>query len=380
MAELPPLKLDKASFVVRLAPLPEAQWSARWRRARGLRGRDQPGPGAGAARQDRLRRRARAPHAGDQGGARAGRLGAVPGVRRGRYRHRRRHGRRGRRAPGPAGPHGPGAGGDARAADRRAGRSSLAGREDDAGRRARASRRARSSRKRGARRSPACWPAPASPMRRAPPPTACSRARPDFFSRMTEPVPVDQLTPEQARAELERLAAEIAHHDRRYYRDDAPEISDAEYDALRRRNSAIEARFPELVRPDSPTHRVGAAPVEAFGKVTPSRADAVARQRHGDGGGRRVPAPRAAFPEPGRGRAARPRGRAQDRRAVVEPALRGRPAGAGRDARRRHRGRGRDARTCARSATSRSGCMASGRRRCWRCAARSTWSARTSWR
>ena len=85
---------------------------------------------------------------------------------------------------------------------------------------------------------------------------------------MTEPVPVDQLTPEQAQAELERLAAEIAHHDRRYYRDDAPEVSDAEYDALRRRNSAIEARFPELVRPDSPTHRVGAAPVDAFGKVT----------------------------------------------------------------------------------------------------------------
>jgi DNA ligase (NAD+) len=85
---------------------------------------------------------------------------------------------------------------------------------------------------------------------------------------MAKPVPVDQLTPEQARAELERLAAEIAHHDRLYYRDAAPEVSDAEYDALRRRNSEIEARFPELVRPDSPTHRVGAAPVEAFGKVT----------------------------------------------------------------------------------------------------------------
>jgi DNA ligase (NAD+) len=85
---------------------------------------------------------------------------------------------------------------------------------------------------------------------------------------MTEPIPVEQLTPEQARAELERLAAEIARHDRRYYRDDAPEVSDAEYDALRRRNGAIEARFPDLVRPDSPTHRVGAPPVEAFGKVT----------------------------------------------------------------------------------------------------------------
>ncbi|HEX5079934.1 MAG TPA: NAD-dependent DNA ligase LigA, partial [Geminicoccaceae bacterium] len=84
---------------------------------------------------------------------------------------------------------------------------------------------------------------------------------------MPEPLPVDQLTPAQARAELARLAAEIARHDRLYYRDDAPEVSDAEYDALRRRNAAIEARFPELVRPDSPAHRVGAAPVEAFGKI-----------------------------------------------------------------------------------------------------------------
>ena len=85
---------------------------------------------------------------------------------------------------------------------------------------------------------------------------------------MTEPLPVDRLTPDQARTELERLAREIAHHDHLYHRDDAPEVSDAEYDALRRRNRAIEERFPDLVRPDSPTHRVGAPPVEAFGKVT----------------------------------------------------------------------------------------------------------------
>ncbi|MGH6918120.1 MAG: NAD-dependent DNA ligase LigA, partial [Geminicoccaceae bacterium] len=84
---------------------------------------------------------------------------------------------------------------------------------------------------------------------------------------MAELTPADQLTPEQARAELERLAREIAHHDSLYYRDAAPEVSDAEYDALRRRNSAIERHFPELVRPDSPTHRVGATPVEAFGKI-----------------------------------------------------------------------------------------------------------------
>lgn len=79
--------------------------------------------------------------------------------------------------------------------------------------------------------------------------------------------PVDKLTDAQARAELERLAREIVHHDELYYAQDAPEISDADYDALRQRNAAIEARFPEHVRPDSPSKRIGAAPVEAFGKV-----------------------------------------------------------------------------------------------------------------
>jgi DNA ligase (NAD+) len=81
------------------------------------------------------------------------------------------------------------------------------------------------------------------------------------------PMPVEDLTEAEAAAELERLAREIAHHDTLYYRHDAPEISDAEYDALRERNDAIEARFPALVRDDSPSQRVGAAPVEAFGKV-----------------------------------------------------------------------------------------------------------------
>jgi DNA ligase (NAD+) len=79
--------------------------------------------------------------------------------------------------------------------------------------------------------------------------------------------PVDRLTEGEAAAELERLASEIAHHDALYYRQDQPEISDAEYDALRERNAAIEARFPHLVREDSPSVRVGSAPVEAFGKV-----------------------------------------------------------------------------------------------------------------
>jgi DNA ligase (NAD+) len=84
---------------------------------------------------------------------------------------------------------------------------------------------------------------------------------------MIASVPVERLTRAQAASELARLAAEIAHHDRLYYRDAAPEISDAEYDALRQRNQAIEARFPDLIRPDSPSHRIGAPPVEDFGKV-----------------------------------------------------------------------------------------------------------------
>ena len=79
--------------------------------------------------------------------------------------------------------------------------------------------------------------------------------------------PVQKLTLAEAKKELESLAREIAGHDRRYYREDAPSISDAEYDALRRRNADIEARFPEAIRPDSPSHRVGARPSEKFAKV-----------------------------------------------------------------------------------------------------------------
>ncbi|NBB69500.1 MAG: NAD-dependent DNA ligase LigA, partial [Alphaproteobacteria bacterium] len=79
--------------------------------------------------------------------------------------------------------------------------------------------------------------------------------------------PLEALDEAAAAAELERLAAAIAHHDRRYYQEAEPEIDDAAYDRLRRRNAEIEARFPHLVRPDSPSNRVGAPPVEAFGKV-----------------------------------------------------------------------------------------------------------------
>ena len=78
---------------------------------------------------------------------------------------------------------------------------------------------------------------------------------------------VSGLTHEQAAAELERLAREIARHDRAYYQEDAPDITDAEYDALRQRNAAIEALFPELVRADSPSKRVGAPLETGFRKV-----------------------------------------------------------------------------------------------------------------
>ena len=80
--------------------------------------------------------------------------------------------------------------------------------------------------------------------------------------------PIESFTQEQAAEELARLAAEIAGHDRRYHGEDAPTISDADYDALRRRNAAIEAHFPELIREDSPSRGVGTAPSGTFSQVT----------------------------------------------------------------------------------------------------------------
>jgi DNA ligase (NAD+) len=79
--------------------------------------------------------------------------------------------------------------------------------------------------------------------------------------------PVEDLSAAEAAAELKRLASEIAGHDRRYYEEDAPTVTDAEYDALTRRNTAIEARFPELKRADSPSERVGGAPTGKFATV-----------------------------------------------------------------------------------------------------------------
>jgi DNA ligase (NAD+) len=83
--------------------------------------------------------------------------------------------------------------------------------------------------------------------------------------------PAGELTLDEAAAELKRLAREISEHDRHYHGEDAPVISDADYDALIRRNSAIEARFPGLVRADGPSKRVGAPPAAGFAKVPHSR-------------------------------------------------------------------------------------------------------------
>jgi DNA ligase (NAD+) len=84
---------------------------------------------------------------------------------------------------------------------------------------------------------------------------------------MSDHRPVPELTPEEAREELARLARAIGAADEAYHGRDAPELSDAEYDALKRRNSEIEAAFPELRRVDSPSERVGVTPSGAFGKV-----------------------------------------------------------------------------------------------------------------
>ncbi|MGB1007229.1 MAG: NAD-dependent DNA ligase LigA, partial [Thalassobaculaceae bacterium] len=83
--------------------------------------------------------------------------------------------------------------------------------------------------------------------------------------------PVKQLSAGEARTELAALNAEIAVHDAHYHGQDAPVISDAEYDALRRRHDAIADRFPNLISAEDPAQRVGAAPAGGFQKVTHSQ-------------------------------------------------------------------------------------------------------------
>ena len=146
-------------------------------------------------------------------------------------------------------------------------------------------------------------------------------------SRTSSNILVAELTEAQAKAELKRLAAEIGAHDKRYYQDDAPTVSDADYDALRQRNEAIEARFPELVRADSPSRRVGAAAVAKFAKVRHavpmlSLDNAFADEEVVDFVERIRRFLRLPAEENGRFH-----GRAEDRRPVAVAALRGRRAG-----------------------------------------------------
>ena len=87
------------------------------------------------------------------------------------------------------------------------------------------------------------------------------------MAKQSKEIPVYKLTQKQAKAEHTRLAGEIAAHDKRYYQDDAPTVSDAAYDRLLQRYQAIEARFPELRTLESLTMRVGAAPARGFAKA-----------------------------------------------------------------------------------------------------------------
>jgi DNA ligase (NAD+) len=90
-------------------------------------------------------------------------------------------------------------------------------------------------------------------------------------AKVVASIAVDDLTDRQARAEHKRLAEEIAYHDKLYHEQDAPEISDAEYDRLRQRLKAIEERLPELIDSSSPTQRVAPTPTTAFSKVRHAR-------------------------------------------------------------------------------------------------------------
>jgi len=84
---------------------------------------------------------------------------------------------------------------------------------------------------------------------------------------MADERPVDRLTEHEARAELAALSVALAAANRAYHTDDAPDLTDADYDAMKRRNAAIEAAFPALIRDDSPSAQVGAPLAEGFGKV-----------------------------------------------------------------------------------------------------------------
>ena len=136
--------------------------------------------------------------------------------------------------------------------------------------------------------------------------------------------------------------------------EDAPEISDAEYDALVRENRELEAQFPHLVRADSPSKRLGAAPTSALAKVPTRGRCSASTMPFRDEEVREFVGARAAVPQPAGERAGGADRRAQDRRPVLLAALREGPAGAGGDARRRHGRRGRHRQCPDDRATSRS--------------------------
>ncbi len=157
----------------------------------------------------------------------------------------------------------------------------------------------------------------------------------------TEKTPVELLTLKQAKAEHARLQTEISQADKRYYQQDRPTISDAEYDALRLRYNAIEARFPDLRTFESLSLHVGAAPTRGFKKVPPRHPDAVARQCLCRAGRDRVCRPHPQIPQAERRREDRVFRRAEDRRPVDVVALRAGRIDHGRHPRRWRRGRGR---------------------------------------
>ncbi len=88
---------------------------------------------------------------------------------------------------------------------------------------------------------------------------------------MTTTRPIAELTPEEAARELSKLSETLAEANRAYHTEDAPQLTDAEYDALKRRNADVEAAFPHLKRADSPSDQVGAAPADGFSKVAHSQ-------------------------------------------------------------------------------------------------------------
>ena len=166
-----------------------------------------------------------------------------------------------------------------------------------------------------------------------------------------------------------RLAKEIARHDALYHDRDEPEISDADYDALVRENRELEARFPHLVRADSPSKRLGAAPSTALAKVAHSRPMLSLENAFSEQEVVEFTARVRRFLNLAADDAGGDDRRAQDRRPVLLAALRARGAGACGDPRRRHGRRGRH-RQCA-DHRRHSAAASPARRTSSKCAARS---------